>query len=135
MLPSASSRGEAPGQTATVKHEIPSGSASGLAGALRAAFALGAAVLVSADTAASGVVAAVSAGTSDALEAGGILGLIRTALSADSMFSGPGGAGPGAWVLVALGLFVAYRAWMRRNGLENDVAPAAPVLSTDVSPD
>jgi hypothetical protein len=38
-------------------------------------------------------------------------------------------------VLVALGFVVAYRAWVRRTGLENDVAPAAPVLSTDVSPD
>lgn len=65
----------------------------------------------------------------------GALTFLRTVLQADSVFMGPGGAGLGAWVLVALGLVVAYRAWMRRSGLENDVAPAAPVLSTDVSPD
>ena len=65
----------------------------------------------------------------------GLLTLLRAVLQADSALIGPGGAGPGAWVLVALGFVVAYRAWMRRSGLENDVAPAAPVLSTDVSPD
>ena len=67
--------------------------------------------------------------------AGGIFSLLRAVLQADSVLTGPGGAGPGAWVLVALGFVVAYRAWVRRSGLENDVAPAAPVLSTDVSPD
>ena len=65
----------------------------------------------------------------------GLLALLRSVLQADSVLLGPGGAGPGAWVLVALGFVVAYRAWMRRSGLENDVAPAAPTLSTDVSPD
>jgi hypothetical protein len=65
----------------------------------------------------------------------GFLALLRSVLQADSVLIGPGGAGPGAWVLVALGFVVAYRAWMRRSGLENDVAPAAPTLSTDVSPD
>ena len=65
----------------------------------------------------------------------GIFALLRSVAQADSSLVGPGGAGPGAWVLVALGLVVAYRAWVRRTGLENDVAPAAPVLSTDVSPD
>lgn len=84
--------------------------------------------------------AAVVSGASDvAFIAGGategLLTLLRAVLQADSALIGPGGAGPGAWVLVALGFVVAYRAWMRRSGLENDVAPAAPVLSTDVSPD
>jgi hypothetical protein len=65
----------------------------------------------------------------------GALALLRAVLQADSALIGPGGAGPGAWVLVALGFVVAYRAWVRRSGLENDVAPAAPTLSTDVSPD
>ncbi|MET0779957.1 MAG: hypothetical protein ABWY26_07405 [Microbacterium sp.] len=66
---------------------------------------------------------------------GGIFALLRAVMQADSVLMGPGGAGPGAWVLVALGLVVAYRAWMRRSGLENDVAPPAPVLATDDSPD
>lgn len=79
-------------------------------------------------------------GSSDAFVAGGaaaegLLTLLRSVMQADSVLIGPGGAGPGAWVLVALGFVVAYRAWMRRSGLENDVAPAAPTLSTDVSPD
>jgi hypothetical protein len=65
----------------------------------------------------------------------GVLSLIRSVIQADSVLIGPGGAGPGAWVLVALGFVVAFRAWMRRSGLENDLAPPAPVLSTDVSPD
>jgi hypothetical protein len=65
----------------------------------------------------------------------GILSLVRSVIQADSVLIGPGGAGPGAWVLVALGFVVAYRAWVRRSGLENDTAPPAPVLSTDVSPD
>lgn len=67
--------------------------------------------------------------------AGGMFALLRAVMQADSALVGPGGAGSGAWVLVALGLVVAYRAWMRRTGLENDVAPPAPVMSTDVSPD
>jgi hypothetical protein len=65
----------------------------------------------------------------------GLLTVLRAVMQADSVLIGPGGAGPGAWVLVALGFVVAHRAWVRRSGLENDVAPAAPVLSTDVSPD
>lgn len=64
-----------------------------------------------------------------------MLHLLGAALQADSVLAGPGGAGPGAWVLVALVLVVAHRAWVRRNGIERDVAPAAPVLATDVSPD
>ncbi|HYI50868.1 MAG TPA: hypothetical protein VEX42_04805 [Microbacterium sp.] len=65
----------------------------------------------------------------------GVLSLIRSVIQADSVLIGPGGAGPGAWVLIALGFVVAYRAWVRRSGLENDIAPPAPVLSTDISPD
>ncbi|HWM15727.1 MAG TPA: hypothetical protein VNP97_03980 [Microbacterium sp.] len=65
----------------------------------------------------------------------GILHLLPSVLQVDSVLVGPGGAGPGAWVLVALGLVVAHRAWVRRAGPENDLAPPAPVLSTDVSPD
>lgn len=67
--------------------------------------------------------------------AGILFTLLRSVIQADSGFVGPGGAGPGAWVLVALGFVVAHRAWVRRTGLENDVAPPAPALSTDVSPD
>lgn len=67
--------------------------------------------------------------------AGILFTLLRSVIQADSVFVGPGGAGPGAWVLVALGFVVAHRAWVRRTGLENDVAPPAPALSTDVSPD
>ena len=49
--------------------------------------------------------------------------------------SGPGGAGPGAWALVALGPLAALRAWGRRAGPEDEHAPPAPAGSTDVSPD
>lgn len=49
--------------------------------------------------------------------------------------SGPGGAGSGAWALVALGPLVALRAWVRRAGPEDDHAPPAPAGNTDVSPD
>jgi len=49
--------------------------------------------------------------------------------------SGPGGAGLGVWALAALLPFVAHRAWVRRSGPEDDVVPAAPTGSTDVSPD
>lgn len=66
---------------------------------------------------------------------GGLLSLLGAVLQADSVLSGPGGAGPGAWVLVALGFVVAYRAWVRRTGIENDTAPLAPAFATDVSPD
>jgi hypothetical protein len=68
-------------------------------------------------------------------EAAGLFDLLHSVLQEDSVLVGPGGAGPGVWVLVALGLVVAHRAWVRRAGLENDAAPPAPVLSTDVSPD
>lgn len=66
---------------------------------------------------------------------GGLLMLLGSVLQADSVLTGPGGAGPGAWVLVALGFVVAYRAWVRRTGIEDDAAPPAPVFATDVSPD
>lgn len=85
------------------------------------------------ETGASVVIAAVGAVAGGAWD--GAVMLFGSFAPADSAFSGPGGAGPGAWVLVAFGLFIAYRAWMRRNGLGNDTAPAAPALSTDVSPD
>ncbi|WP_307858556.1 hypothetical protein [Microbacterium flavescens] len=49
--------------------------------------------------------------------------------------SGSGGAGPGAWALVALGPLAALRAWVRRAGPEDEHAPPAPAGSTDVSPD
>ncbi len=65
----------------------------------------------------------------------GMIALLRSVMQADYVLTGSAGAGPGAWVLVALGFVVAYRAWMRRTGLENDAAPPAPAYSTDVSPD
>ncbi|MET2011198.1 hypothetical protein ABXJ56_06575 [Microbacterium chocolatum] len=49
--------------------------------------------------------------------------------------SGPGGAGPGAVALAALGPLVAHRAWVRRGRLENHATPPAPPHATDVSPD
>lgn len=66
---------------------------------------------------------------------GGMIALLRSVMQADSVLTGSAGAGPGAWVLVALGFVVAYRAWVRRTGSENDVAPLAPAYATDVSPD
>jgi len=101
----------------------------------RAAYLTGAAawLSVTSDTAAglsSTDSAAVSGGT-----LGGMIALLRSVMQADSVLTGSAGAGPGAWVLVALGFVVAYRAWMRRTGLENDAAPPAPAYTTDVSPD
>lgn len=84
-------------------------------------------------TAASVVIAAAGAAAGGAWD--GALMVFGSFAPADSALSGPGGAGPAAWVLVAFGLVIAYRAWMRRHGLGNDTAPAAPALSTDVSPD
>ncbi|WP_228479396.1 hypothetical protein [Microbacterium atlanticum] len=52
-----------------------------------------------------------------------------------SASAGPGGAGPGAWALVALVPLAAHRAWVRRAGPEDEHAPPAPAGSTDVSPD
>jgi hypothetical protein len=49
--------------------------------------------------------------------------------------AGPGGAGPGAWALVAFAPLAAHRAWVRRAAPEDEHAPPAPVGSTDVSPD
>ncbi|MFS0734441.1 hypothetical protein ABC304_00720 [Microbacterium sp. 1P10UB] len=63
------------------------------------------------------------------------ISLLRATLQSESSFVGPGGAGPGAWALIALAFVFAYRAWMRRTGLEDDATPVAPTYSTDVSPD
>lgn len=52
-----------------------------------------------------------------------------------SASAGPGGAGPGAWALIALVPLAAHRAWVRRAGPEDELAPPAPTGSTDVSPD
>ncbi|NYE18497.1 hypothetical protein [Microbacterium immunditiarum] len=49
--------------------------------------------------------------------------------------AGPGGTGSAAWALVAAVPFAAHRAWVRRAGPANDVAPGAPLFATDVSPD
>lgn len=102
---------------------------------LRAVYLTGAAAWASltSDSPAAATSAGAAAVPGGAL--GGALALLRSALQADSVLTGPAGAGPGAWVLVALGFVVAYRAWVRRTGLENDTAPAAPAYSTDVSPD
>ncbi|SDG51636.1 hypothetical protein [Microbacterium pygmaeum] len=96
---------------------------------LRALLLTGAAAAASADAAVADALLTADSG------AGGLLQLLRSVLPADSVFAGSGGAGPGAWVLVALVLVVAHRAWVRRNGLENDAPPAAPTFATDVSPD
>jgi hypothetical protein len=48
---------------------------------------------------------------------------------------GPLGAGPGVWGAIALMALVAHRAWVRRAVLEDDHAPKAPTMGTDVSPD
>ncbi|QIG39001.1 hypothetical protein G5T42_05440 [Microbacterium sp. 4R-513] len=48
---------------------------------------------------------------------------------------GSGGAGPGALALAAFAPLFAYRAWMRRSGWNDDVAPPAPTYDTDVAPD
>jgi hypothetical protein len=102
---------------------------------LRAAYMTGAAAWASltSDSPAAAASADSAALTGGAL--GVTLALLRSVLQADSVLTGSAGAGPGAWVLVALGFVVAYRAWMRRTGLENDTAPPAPAYSTDVSPD
>lgn len=57
------------------------------------------------------------------------------ALCLSVISSGPGGAGLGVWALAALLPFVAHRAWVRRAGPEDQLVPAAPAGSTDVSPD
>lgn len=48
---------------------------------------------------------------------------------------GPLGAGPGVWGAFALMTLVSHRAWVRRAVLEDDHAPKAPTMGTDVSPD
>lgn len=57
------------------------------------------------------------------------------ALCLSVISSGPGGAGLGVWALAALLPFVAHRAWVRRAGPEDQLVPASPAGSTDVSPD
>ncbi len=50
--------------------------------------------------------------------------------------AGSSGAGPGgAAALLAFGLFLAYRAWVRRHVLDDQQTPPAPVYDTDVAPD
>lgn len=56
-------------------------------------------------------------------------------LSPSAISSGSGGAGPGAWALIAIAPLAAHRAWVRRAGPDDDDLPAAPSASTDVSPD
>lgn len=101
----------------------------------RAAYLSGAAAWLSLTSELPAVLSSPDSATVSGGELGGVLALLRSVLQADSVLSGSAGAGPGAWVLVALGFVVAYRAWMRRTDLENDVAPPAPAYSTDVSPD
>jgi hypothetical protein len=100
----------------------------------RAAFLAGASAWLAMLEMPSALLTGDGSGVTDA-GAGILFTLLRSGIQADSVFVGSGGAGPGAWVLVALGFVVAHRAWVRRTGLENDVAPPAPALSTDVSPD
>ena len=69
---------------------------------LRAFFATGSAVVTPLDSTVSA--ASADAFSAEAWTAGGVLHLLRSVLPADSVFTGSGGAGPGAWVLVALGL-------------------------------
>ncbi len=101
----------------------------------RAAFLAGATAWLSLTSDLSAAISPSDGASASTWAVAGILSLIRSVVQADSFFMGPGGAGPGAWVLVALGLVVAHRAWVRRAGLENDVAPPAPAMTTDVSPD
>lgn len=63
------------------------------------------------------------------------ISLLRSTLQGESSSMGPAGAGSGAWALIAVAFVLAYRAWMRRTGLEDDAAPVAPTYPTDVSPD
>ena len=72
--------------------------------------------------------------SSAALVAGGLLGSAG-GLCLSIASAGPGGAGPGAWVLAALLPLAAHRAWVRRAGPEDEHALPAPAGSTDVSPD
>lgn len=66
---------------------------------------------------------------------GGSSGSISGYLPVDAAVSGPGGAGLGAWGLLAFGPLFAHRAWVRSRGLDDDRLPGAPVFATDVSPD
>jgi hypothetical protein len=50
-------------------------------------------------------------------------------------FGSSGAAAGAAGALSAFTFFAAYRAWMRRNGVQDDRVPHAPVYATDTSPD
>lgn len=56
-------------------------------------------------------------------------------LPGDATAAASGGAGFGAWGLIAFGPLFAYRAWMRRAGPDDDRLPGAPIYDTDSSPD
>ncbi|TDN91079.1 hypothetical protein [Microbacterium sp. BK668] len=75
---------------------------------------------------------------STAAQVGGILSsalVLGACAPGDGSPMGSNGAGPGALALAAFAPLVAYRAWMRRNGWNDDVAPPAPTYDTDVAPD
>lgn len=69
------------------------------------------------------------------VDAGGPLSPVGGLCPPSAASSGPGGAGSGAWALVALGPLAALRAWGRLAKPEDDRVPTAPPGSTDVSPD
>jgi hypothetical protein len=100
------------------------------ASAIVAAFLRAVSVTASVTAAGTGAVFVSSA----ALGASGLSGLAG-GLCPPSASAGPGGAGLGAWALVALVPLAAHRAWVRRAGPEDEHAPPAPAGSTDVSPD
>jgi hypothetical protein len=133
VLPPASSLDDAlVGTVATTQTDAAAGPLEMLA---RAAYLTGATAWLAVTSDVSTALFATDSAFVSGGIAGGMFALLGSVMQAESVLVGPGGAGPGAWVLVALGLVVAYRAWMRRTGLENDVAPPAPAYSTDVSPD
>lgn len=67
--------------------------------------------------------------------AGVVSALLMGLCAPAGAFSSGSGSGPGAAALVARGPLAVHRAWVRRSGPTNDRVPAAPVASTDVSPD
>jgi hypothetical protein len=119
----------------TVAHAHADAAANPVETLMRAVYLTGAAAWLSLTSDPSAVLSSEDGASVTGSAVGGTLALLRSVMQADSVLSGSAGAGPGAWVLVALGFVVAYRAWVRRTGLENDVAPPAPAYSTDVSPD
>lgn len=87
--------------------------------------------IASTGTAAAGLV-------STGAQVGGILSsafVLGACAPGGSSPMGSNGAGPGALALAAFAPLVAYRAWMRRNGWNDDVAPPAPTYDTDIAPD